>query len=275
MWTRTRQRLGATASALRAGVSFLRLPDAEATAIAGPRRDHFGKDSAVTLTATVTELARDAAVGRMALGPVEAVWTAETTRLDRQLALLPLAVETEVVTDAGRRTLRRTLGAASLYVVEILIVSVLLIAAVRVGIDFVTGAYAPGSLFLTAMELIFILLLIGHITAALFFPPLQKRLRRRVGQRAKTLIRICLDRLQIDLREHVDAVDRLSREGRDLLQAIERTMMALATAKSGAGVDRLFGQEEPAAQRIPEAAVPATSPDVKTAEPARRRPRFD
>jgi len=274
MWTRTRQRFGATAAALRSGVSFLRLPDAEATS-AGSRRDHFGKDSTATLAATATDLARDATVARLALGPVAAAWTAETTRLDRQLAVLPLAVETEVVTDAGRPTLRRTLGAASLYVVEVLIVAVLLIAAVRVGIDFVTGAYAPGSLFLTAMELIFILLLIGHITASLFFPPLQKRLRRRVAQRAKALVRTSADRLQAELRAQVDAVDRLSREGRDLLRAIDRTMMALAKAKSGAGVDRLFGQEEPAAPRIPEAVVPAASPDAKPAEPARRRPRFD
>lgn len=268
MWVRTRQRLGATATALRSGVSFLRLPDADATD-AGPRRDRFGQDSAAALAAAMTELARDAALARLALGPVEAAWAAETTRLERQLAPLPLAVETEVATEAGGHTLRRALGTASLYAVEILVVAVLLIAAVRVGIDFVTGAYAPGSLFLTAMELIFILLLIGHITASLFFPPLQKRLRRRVAQRAKALVRGSSDRLHTELRAHVDAVDQLSREGRDLLRAIDRTMTALATAKSAAGVDRLFGQAE--TQRIPEAAVPAARP----AEPARRRPRFD
>ncbi len=141
------------------------------------------------------DLIRDASLARLSLGPVGAAWKAETARLDRQLAGLPVAAEAEVLAEAGRRTLRRVVGIACIYAVELLIVAVLLTAALRVGIDFVTGAYAPGSLFLTAMELIFIFLLIGHVIASLFFPPLRKRLRRRVSQRGKFVIRAAIEQL--------------------------------------------------------------------------------
>jgi energy-coupling factor transporter ATP-binding protein EcfA2 len=276
MWTRTRRRVGATTSALRSGVSFLRLPAPQSSALDDFRRDRFGRASTAMLSDAAKDLLREAALARLGLGPVGVAWSAETARLDRQLALLPLAVETEVMTEANRRRLRRVLGLASVYLVEMLIVGVLLTAAVRVGIDFVTGSYAPASAFITAMELVVILVLIGHITASLFFPPLQKRLRRRVAQRGKTLVRASVERAQTDLREHVEAIDRLAREGRDLLQAIDRTMIALVKDRGdGAGVDRLFGQEEP--QGLAEVmAVPAAAPLVPaSAEPTRRRPRFD
>jgi hypothetical protein len=133
-----------------------------------------------------------------------------------------------------------------------------------VGIDFVTGNYAPGSLFLTAMELVFIFLLIGHIVASMFFPPLQKRLRRRVAQQGKALVRASLDRCRADLRDHVDAVDQLSHEGRGLLRTIDRTVTSLANEKPQAGVDRLFGQPEPVLEAVPVGA-----------QPTRRRPQFD
>nr|WP_294545455.1 GTPase domain-containing protein [uncultured Rhodopila sp.] len=267
MWTRTRQRFGTTVSALRSGVSFLRLPPSES---GGPRRDGFGRRSAALLSEIAEDLIRDASLARLSLGPAGAAWQAETARLDRQLAGLPVAAEAEVLADAGRRTLRRVVGIACIYAVEILIVAVLLTAAVRVGIDFVTGAYAPGSLFLTAMELIFILLLIGHVIASLFFPPLRKRLRRRSSQQGKFIIRAAIDQLLSSLNDHVEAIDRLAREGRELLSAIERTATKLVTnRREGAGVDRLFGQSPSGRAEPPGAAEPEPGPA------ARRRPRFD
>jgi hypothetical protein len=183
---------------------------------------------------------------------------------------LPVAAEAEVLAEAGRQTLRRVAGIACLYAVEILIVAVLLTAAVRVGIDFVTGAYSPGSLFLTAMELIFILLLIGHIIASLFFPPLRKRLRRRVSRGGKFVIRATAEHLLSGLAEHVDAIDQLARKGGDLLSTIERTVTTLGTGtRGGAGVDRLFGQSSP------ERGEPPMAAGTETGQPARRRPRFD
>jgi len=227
------------------------------------------------LADTAEDLVRDASLARLALGPVGAAWNAETARLDRQLAALPLAVETEVMTAASRRTLRRLTGVACVYAVEILIVGVLVIAAVRVGIDFASGTYAPGGLFMTAMELVFILLLIGHIVASLFFPPLRKRLRRRVAQRAKSLVKASVERFHSELKEHVEAVDRLAREGRDLLVMIDRTAMALVSETGdAAGVERLFGEPEPL-RLTAEATVPATALGSEPAESVRRRPRFD
>jgi energy-coupling factor transporter ATP-binding protein EcfA2 len=267
MWTRTRQRFGTTVSALRSGVSFLRLPPGES---GGARRDGFGRRSAALLSDIADDVIRDASLARLSLGPVGAAWKAATAQLERQLAVLPVAAEAEVLADAGRRTLRRVVGIACIYAVEIVIVAVLLTAAVRVGIDFVTGAYAPGSLFLTAMELIFILLLIGHIIASLFFPPLRKRLRRRASQQGKFVIRTTIEHLLSGLNDHVDAIDRLAREGRELLSAIDRTVTKLvANRRDGAGVDRLFGQSasEPAGPRI--------AADPEPGQAARRRPRFD
>jgi len=269
MWTRTHRRIGTTVSALRSGVSFLRAPEPDG------RPGLFGRRSIGVLADTAEDLVRDAASAHLALGPVGAAWNAETARLDRQLAALPLAVETEMMTAAGRRTLRRLAGLACVYTVEILIVGVLVLAAVRVGIDFASGTYAPGSLFMTAMELVFILLLIGHIISSLFFPPLRKRLRRRIAQRAKTLVRASVERFHSELKGHVDAVDRLAREGRDLLVMIDRTVMALVSETGdAAGVDRLFGQPEPL-RLTAEATVPAVASGSERSEPVRRRPRFD
>nr|WP_294560163.1 GTPase domain-containing protein [uncultured Rhodopila sp.] len=267
MWTRTRQRFGATVSSLRSGVSFLRSPEPDA---GGARRDAFGRRSAAVLSEIAEDLIRDASLARLSLGPAGTAWTAETARLDRQLAGLPVAAEAEVLANAGRRTLRRMAGIACVYAVEILIVAVLLTAAVRVGIDFVTGSYSPGSLFLTAMELIFILLLIGHVVASLFFPPLRKRLRRLVSQRGKSVLRATVQNLLSGLNDHVDAIDRLAREGRDLLATIDRTVTTLVTdARGRAGVDRLFGQSAPERTGQPIGAA------TEGGQPARRRPRFD
>ncbi len=265
MWTRTRQRLGASVSSLRAGVSFLRAPDAEGGAT---RRPGFGHDSAAVLADNMDALIRDASLARLALGPVGAGWKAETTRLERQLSLLPRVVEAEVIAEAGRMTLRRAVGVGCFYLVELLIVAVLFTAAARVGIDFVTGNYSPGSLFMTAMELIFILLLIGHVIASMLFPPLRKRLRRRAERQGKALVRATVDGFASDLREHVEAVDELAREGRGLLRSIDRTVASLTAPRAeAAGVDRLFGQPAPEPVAVP--AIP------NAAEPARRRPRFD
>jgi hypothetical protein len=267
MWTRTRQRLGTTVSSLRSGVSFLRLPEGES---GGGRRDGFGRRSAALVSDVADDLIRDASLARLSLGPVGAAWKADTARLDRQLAGLPVAAEAEVLADAGRRTFRRVAGIICMYAIEILIVAVLLIAAVRVGIDFVTGSYAPGSLFLTAMELIFVLFLIGHVVGSLFFPPLRKRLRRRASQRGKFVIRATLEQLLSGLDEHVDAIDQLAREGRDLLSVIERTATKLVTnRREGAGVDRLFGQA------ASEQADPRVAAEPEPGPAARRRPRFD
>ena len=265
MWTRTRQRLGASVSTLRAGVSFLRAPE---TGDGGARRPSFGHASVAVLSDSAEALTRDASLARLPLGPVGAGWKTETTRLDRRLAALPMAVEAEAITEAGRMTLRRAAGVACFYAIELLIVAVLLTAAVRVGLDFVSGNYSPGSLFMTAMELVFILLLIGHVIASMFFPPLRRRLRRRAERQGKALVRATVDGFASDLREHVEAVDQLARDGRGLIRSIDRTVASLTAPGAGAaGVDRLFGQPAP---------EPATEPAMPNApEPARRRPRFD
>jgi hypothetical protein len=237
--------------------------------------DAFGARSAATLSETTAQIVRDASVVRMALGPVSSAWIAEVLRLEHQLALLPIDVATELATAADRPTLRRLAGIASIYAVEGLIILVLLIAIGRVGLDFVAGTYAPAGLFVTVLELISILVIIGHIAASTFFPPLRQRLRRTVAQRARSLVKAAVERAQTALREHVETVERLAREGRELLHLIDRTVVALATEDGNeAGVNRLFGQPPQQLGLDQEAPGPFLV-EPGRGEPKRRRPSFD
>jgi hypothetical protein len=118
------------------------------------------------------------------------------------------------------------------------------------------------------MQLVFILFLIGHVIASMFFPPLRRRLRRRAERQGKALVRATVDGFASGLREHVEAVDQLARDGRDLLRSIDRTVASLTAPRTtAAGVDRLFGQP------APQPAAVTAIPDA--VEPVRRRPRFD
>jgi hypothetical protein len=77
------------------------------------------------------------------------------------------------------------------------------------------------------LELIVELLIIGHMTASLFFPPLRQRARRHVAQRATILVRAAVERMQTALREQVEAADRLASEGDGLLRLIDGIVAAL------------------------------------------------
>jgi energy-coupling factor transporter ATP-binding protein EcfA2 len=265
MWTQTCNRIASTMASLRARLAMVGGQAQGGGRESGPLS--FGASAAAVLSETVAQTVNAASAGRMALGPVAAVWTAETSQLQRQLSMLPLDVAAELTAQANRPTLRRFAGVAAVYGVEGLIVLVLLVTIWRIGIDFVTGVYASGSMFVTALALIFMLVVIGHTLAAMFFPPLRQRLRRIVGQRAKSLVKAAGERAQTALREHVAAVDRLAREGRELSQQIDRALMTLASETGdAANADRLFGQEPPGL------VADVTSADEKVSQ---RRPVFD
>jgi energy-coupling factor transporter ATP-binding protein EcfA2 len=269
MWTQTCNRIASTTASLRARLAMVGQAQGSGRE-SGPLS--FGASAAAVLSETVAQSVNAASAGRMTLGPVAAVWTAETSQLQRQLSMLPLDVAAELTAQANRPTLRRFAGLAAVYGVEGLIVLVLLVTIWRIGIDFVTGVYASGSMFVTALALIFMLVVIGHTLAAMFFPPLRQRLRRIVGQRAKSLVKAAGERAQTALREHVAAVDRLAREGRELLLQIDRAVMTLASeagaseAGDAANANRLFGQEPPGL------VAEVTSADEKLSQ---RRPVFD
>jgi hypothetical protein len=220
----------------------------------------FGAPGAVALTETLQETAAEAAAAHMALGPVPAAWRAAALHLERQLSLLPLDVAAELSAEATRATLRRSVGIGSVYLVEGLIILVLLVTVWRVGADFVVGVYASGNLVFTVLALVSMLVIIGHTLAAMFFPPLRQRLRRMVGQRAKALVKAAVDQAQTALRDHVEAVDRLAREGRELLRQIDGAITTFAAAVADRGsVNRLFGQE-PQLRLIADAAAPQSAP---------------
>jgi energy-coupling factor transporter ATP-binding protein EcfA2 len=250
MWTRTCHHVASTMASLRTAVSAFntaaRSGDVTEGRLNGPDRgDTFGAAATAGLSDAVLQLVGEASAAQLLLGPVAAAWTAEILRLERQLAVLPLDAVTALAAEARRPSLRRWAGTASVYAVEGLIVLVLLIAVGRVGIAFVAGSDAPNGLFTTALELIFALLIIGHGTATMFFPPLRQRVRRYVAHRARTLARAAVERAQTALREHVAAVDRLAHEGGELLRLIDRTVSGLtAKPRDGEDVDRLFGVQK-------------------------------
>lgn len=263
MWTRTRHRAARLLSGLRIGTGA-----GETTA-----RPRFGQRAAAILAEASADLLRDAALARLPLGPAAGAWPDEVARLGRELAAVPDAVEAGVLNRANRLTPGRFIGIAWVYTVELLIVAVLLAAAVRVGLDFVYDAAAPGSLFQTAMELVFILLLIGHVTASMFFPPLSKRVRRGVARTAGRLVRASGARAVAALHEQVGAADSLAAEGQDLVRAIGRTVEQLSAGTPEApGVGRLFG--EPIPPRLTAGAL-APADDPVGVGPGRRPPRFD
>jgi energy-coupling factor transporter ATP-binding protein EcfA2 len=276
MWTRTRHRFASTTATLRAGLALLggsaRGSGAGEGATSGRA---FGARAAAALAETVQRTATDAEAAHVAIGPVAAAWITETLQLERQLSLLPIDAAAELAAQANRRTLRRLAGFGCVYGVEGLIILVLLVTVWRVGADFVAGVYASVNLFFTVLVLVSILVIIGHTLAAMFFPPLRQRLRRTVGRRAISLVTAAVDKLQTTLRDHVTAVDRLAREGRELLAQIDRAVISLATgAGDETSVNRLFGQE-PQSRSIADATVQPMSVPLRDARVAHRRPRFD
>lgn len=278
MWAQTRHRITSTTASLRMGFAMFNPaaptggPPSSATA--------FGATSSALLSETTRQLVRETAAARIGFGPVETTWIAEISGLEQDLAQLPLDVATEIVTAANRPTVRRFAGIASIYAIEGIIILVLLTAVGRIGLDFIFGTYAPASLFMTVVELVSILLIIGNITANMFFPPLRQRMRRTVAQRAKSIVRSTLERIRKTLHDHVEAVDRLAREGRDLLLVIDRAVMALTLPGGGeADTGRLFGQP-PKLRLAAEATAEQLPPQPKAKEAearelVARRPSFD
>jgi energy-coupling factor transporter ATP-binding protein EcfA2 len=272
--TRTRRRIASATGSLSLliGSGNRSTGDGSALSLTG---DMFGSRSIALLKDTADQLLTDASGARLAIAAVRPPWTEEIAQLERQLAVLPVDVAAELATQANRPTLRRLAGLTSVYIVEALIVAILITAVVRIGLDFVAGHYEPAGLFITVVELVSILLIIGYMTARLFFPPLRQRLRRMVAQRARSFVRATMERVQNILRDHVEAVDRLAREGRDLLHLIEQTVLGIAVEATGkANVGQLFGQAPPL--KIAQETTLASPSADRTAEaPLRRRPTFD
>jgi hypothetical protein len=84
-----------------------------------------------------------------------------------------------------------------------------------------------------------------------------------------------VERTQGALRDHVKAIDRLAREGSDLLLLIDQTVLGLAVAASDkASFNQLFGQT-PQLSGAQETTMLSPTPGHEVQEPARRRPAFD
>ncbi len=274
--TRTRHRVASATGSLRAGLLMLNGSRPTDHGSASSLTSYaFGTRSITLLKDTFEQIISDASGARLALASVRTPWTDGIAQLERQLAELPLNVAAELASRADRPTFRRLAGIASMCVVEALVVAILIIAVGRIGLDFLNGHYEPAGLFLTVIELVSILLAIGYVIASMFFPPLRQQVRRTVASRAKSHLKAAVDRAQGVLRDHVEAVDRLAREGSDLLLLIDQTALGLAAAANEkASVDQLFGQT-PQLSAAQETTMLLPAPGHEDQAPNRRRPTFD
>lgn len=275
MWTRAWNRIASAAGSARAGIAALAVRAAPPDG--GRQLDRggdtaFGARHAAALSATAEQAAGDAAAQGLALGPVGPAWDTGFGQLERQLALLPLDIAMDLAAKANRVTARRMIGIACLYGMETLIMAVLLTALWRAGNDFVAGTYAPGSLFLTVLLLVSVLLILGQTLAGLFFPPLRQRLRRAASRLGRALVQDAVAKAQAALQDQAAAVDRLAQDGRTLLQDIDRAVMALA-AGDDVNTSRLFADAAAAPALITADTVAVAPPDLEAAP--LRRPVFD
>jgi hypothetical protein len=213
----------------------------------------------------------DVEAHRLPLQPVRAGWTDAVAQLTTQLASTPVLVEGELLAEAGKPSVRRFVGLVALTGVEVLLSGVLALVLWRVGTGFLRGEYASAPLLLSAVTLIAALLLAGHLVANLCFPALRQRFRAALGRRVDAAVAAAWQQAQDVLRAHVEAVDRLARQGHTALRTVDHIVQALVwPAQDNHEVQRLFG----------DAATPAAAPPLPAAAPValperRRGPHFE
>jgi hypothetical protein len=101
------------------------------------------------------------------------------------------------------------------------------------------------------------------VVANLCFPALQQRFRVALARRVDAAVDAAWQQAQEVLRDHVEAVDRLARQGHALLRAMDHIVQALAwPAQDNREVQRLFGDAvAPAAAPPRPAAAPVAMPE--------------
>lgn len=220
----------------------------------------FGDAAAEVLADTTRALLFSPDAHRLPIGPVKTAWSAAVTRLAADLNPLPARVEAELLADATRRSARRTAGWVALIVIELMLAAVVLTLLWRVGKGFFLAEYANAPMLASAATLTIALLLAGHVIANLFFPPLRARFQAELAKRTDAAVDDSWRKAQAALRDHVAAVARLAREGREVLRAIDGIVQSFAQpVEEDAEVQRLFGQESPTTQPPTSQRSPATA----------------
>lgn len=205
----------------------------------------FGHAVAELFQEVTGKLLLDVETRGLPLQPVRSGWKDIGTRLSTQLSLLPVHVEGDLLAEVSKRSVRRFVGMTCLSVIEIALGIILLLTFWRMGKGFLLGEYLSGPIqMFNAASLIVSLLFVGHIIANLFFPSLRNRFAKELGRRTELTAETAWQTAQSVLQEHVDAVDRLARQGGELLQSIDHSIQSLAyPLEDDRELQRLFGAD--------------------------------
>jgi len=265
----------------KAGIAALQLPDGILSRQDAERQTpqfgeaSFGHTTAELFSEVTERLLFDVETRRLPLQPVHAGWKDLGVVLASQLSLLPIHVEGELLSDVTKSSVRRFLGMACLGVIEILLGIVLLLTFWRMGVGFLFGEYLSGPVqMFNAFSLTITLLFAGHIIANLFFPSLRRRFTKELARRTELTVAAVWQKAQSLLKEHVDAVDRLTQRGSELLQRIDHHIQSLASlAGDEPELQRLFGDE---AEPLREPTSLSSRYDAQTLTSERKKiPKFD
>jgi hypothetical protein len=130
-------------------------------------------------------------------------------------------------------------------VIEITLGIVLLLTFWRMGKGFLLGEYLSGPIqMFNAASLIVSLLFAGHVLANIFFPSLRNRFAKELGRRTELTVEAAWQKAREVLQEHIDAVDRLTQQGGELLQGIDHNIQLLThPLGDDHELQRLFGDE--------------------------------
>jgi energy-coupling factor transporter ATP-binding protein EcfA2 len=180
---------------------------------------------------------------RLSVRAVEAHWEETAAQLSSHIAALPSTTLADLLTSGTEIRFRRVAGITTLLLLEVLIGAVLAAALWRIGKGFVSEQYVTLSLLYNAAALVVLLIVSGHVLANLFFPSLRRLFKIELARRLDALVDETIRSLERALQQHVEAITRLAKRGRQLQDAIDEELQTLKHPADTAAIDVLFADQ--------------------------------
>lgn len=191
----------------------------------------------------VDDLVVHASLLRFAFGPVRDNWQGIAAKFSAEVTELPKSLATQIAINGLRPSSRKLCGIVAHVSVELSIASALALAFWRLAEDFLSGHYAAGGLILSTSALLLAVIAIGHGASTLFFPSPSRQGKRIASIRLTKLVNEAWAGLQHAVDDHVAAVERLAKHGRDLLRACDEEVTRLSGETGEPLVERLFPED--------------------------------